>query len=285
MSSAAVASASYGDERVASGSGSKRRSLFKPSTWKSGKATQPQSQEEEDAVHGQHHHRALQTLDGAETGAPLTALVSAEEEDEGQRTTRKEVDTSPQPTTAAAGGSDEAQPAHPSSGLPTIPDAHGRITFFRQDQPNFHLSNSSLAYPVYFNSTLYPSAEHLFQSLKFLPSHASIAAKVRRAKTPLDAMRIARSHTSLYNPGWISAGVNVRVMHQVVLAKFSQYSALTDTLLETDEREIVNASPTDVFWGEGGGRGRNVLGKTLMDVREVLRVNRGVGWGSGAKTM
>ncbi|CBQ71634.1 conserved hypothetical protein [Sporisorium reilianum SRZ2] len=254
MSTAAVSSA-YAAEGVggSSSGGGKRRSLFRPSTWKTGKTLA------ETGLSG-HHHRGGQTLDGVETGAPLAALVESE-------------------THATAGEAPSSSP------LRTQPDAQGRIAFFRQDQPNFHLSNAS-PHAVTYNSTRYPTAEHLFQSLKFLPAHPEIAAKVRRAKTPLDAMRIARSHTALYNAGWISTGENVRVMHHVVLAKFSQYSALTDALLDTDEREIVNASPTDVFWGSGeNGRGRNVLGKTLMDVREVLRANRGVGWGSAAKTM
>ncbi|CDS02083.1 uncharacterized protein SPSC_00562 [Sporisorium scitamineum] len=281
MSTAAVSTPYPTEGQVGT---SKRRSLFKPSTWKYSKSAHSVPDAGLEAPNGQH---GLQTLDGTETGAPLTTLVAGEEHPNNTNQGESNDNSAAQPTTTAAATTDgaEGEPS-PGSGLATIPDSLGRVTFFRVDQPNFHLSNSS-PHPVTFNSIRYPTAEHLFQSLKFLPSHPTIASKVRRAKTPLDAMRIARSHTSSYNAGWISQGVNVKVMHQVVLAKFSQYSALAEALLETEEREIVNDSPTDVFWGIGGsgGRGRNVLGKTLMDVREVLRQNSGVGWGSAAKTM
>ncbi|PNP55744.1 hypothetical protein THARTR1_03964 [Trichoderma harzianum] len=57
--------------------------------------------------------------------------------------------------------------------------------------------------------------------------------------------------------------------------------SLKETLLATGERELVEASPFDAVWGVGfkeadadGSRehwGRNLLGRALMDVREMLR--------------
>ena len=56
---------------------------------------------------------------------------------------------------------------------------------------------------------------------------------------------------------------------------------LKERLLETGERELVEASPRDRIWGVGFGRnnaeanrgrwGLNLLGKALMRVRERLR--------------
>lgn len=78
-------------------------------------------------------------------------------------------------------------------------------------------------------------------------------------------------------------------MREVLFLKFSQHTALRDALLQTGDIEIVEASPTDAFWGSAGargeGRGRNELGKALMFVRETLRNIAGVGPGSGAKTV
>lgn len=57
--------------------------------------------------------------------------------------------------------------------------------------------------------------------------------------------------------------------------------SLKERLLETGERELVEASPSDRIWGVGFGRnnaeanrgrwGLNLLGKALMRVRERLR--------------
>lgn len=283
MSSAAVSTPTF---PAAEGS-AKRRSIFKPSTWKKSSREQAHDALEHagaDAPRGT-NETGLSTIDGAETGAPLTSLVGGEAAAAGSS-------SQPQPSGSPAAESQPApsQPSPPpapkdvGSGIPHTLDSQGRIAFFRQDQPNYHLSNSSPAYAVHYNGVRYATAEHLFQSLKF-PHRPDLAAKVRRAKTPSDAMRIARSHTAHYPPGWFSDGLNVKVMHDVVLVKFSQWGPLREALLETEERELVNDSPTDVFWGDAGGRGRNVLGKVLMDVREVLRVNGGVKYGSGAKTM
>jgi predicted NAD-dependent protein-ADP-ribosyltransferase YbiA (DUF1768 family) len=62
-------------------------------------------------------------------------------------------------------------------------------------------------------------------------------------------------------------------------------------LLLTGDAELVETSPADAFWGnaagnEGGfGGGRNELGKALARTRETLRIQSGLGIGSGAKTV
>lgn len=65
------------------------------------------------------------------------------------------------------------------------------------------------------------------------------------------------------------------------MEKFKQDEELKRILLDTGEREIVEASPRDRIWGIGFGEkraltvkgqwGLNLLGKALMDVRRSLR--------------
>jgi ribA/ribD-fused uncharacterized protein len=62
--------------------------------------------------------------------------------------------------------------------------------------------------------------------------------------------------------------------------KFSQNEELRQKLLETGDRELVEASPRDRIWGVGFGAknagasrhkwGLNLLGKALMEARERL---------------
>lgn len=67
------------------------------------------------------------------------------------------------------------------------------------------------------------------------------------------------------------------------LLKFSQNQELCKELLATENKEIVEASPTDIIWGIGLAetdpdiydkskwKGTNLLGKAIMKVRDVLK--------------
>ena len=61
-------------------------------------------------------------------------------------------------------------------------------------------------------------------------------------------------------------------MRKALFAKFTQSSHLKRRLLGTGDRELVERSPYDSFWGDGGnGTGQNWLGKLLMELRKKLR--------------
>lgn len=82
-----------------------------------------------------------------------------------------------------------------------------------------------------------------------------------------------------------------RVREHVVLTgslhKFRQNEELQELLLATEEKTIVEASPRDKIWGIGFGErraleetkrwGLNLLGKALMEVREILKAERAGG--------
>ena len=55
---------------------------------------------------------------------------------------------------------------------------------------------------------------------------------------------------------------------QALRAKFSQNSSLRKLLLGTRNAFLAEDSPTDTFWGI---KGKNMLGKLLMRVRDELR--------------
>ncbi len=62
------------------------------------------------------------------------------------------------------------------------------------------------------------------------------------------------------------------VMRKALFAKFTSHTFLKNKLLETGKRELVERSPRDSFWGDGGdGTGQNHLGKLLMELRGKLR--------------
>lgn len=63
-----------------------------------------------------------------------------------------------------------------------------------------------------------------------------------------------------------------QVMYEIVLNKFLQNEDLKDKLLKTGEEELIEGNIWhDYYWGVFNGRGKNKLGKILMQVREELR--------------
>jgi len=61
------------------------------------------------------------------------------------------------------------------------------------------------------------------------------------------------------------------VMFEAIKAKFSQYPSLTELLLDTVGKKLVQLKPNDDYWGTGyNGEGKNMLGRLLMQVRELL---------------
>jgi predicted NAD-dependent protein-ADP-ribosyltransferase YbiA (DUF1768 family) len=65
-------------------------------------------------------------------------------------------------------------------------------------------------------------------------------------------------------------------MDEVLYLKFSQHGQLRTMLINTYLAELVYVDPKDPFWGDGAGIGMNELGKSLMRVRKLLRVEGGI---------
>jgi len=61
-------------------------------------------------------------------------------------------------------------------------------------------------------------------------------------------------------------------MKDALNAKFTQHDALKRLLLGTGNRQLVEHTSNDDYWGDGGdGSGQNLLGKLLMELRDQLR--------------
>jgi ribA/ribD-fused uncharacterized protein len=66
--------------------------------------------------------------------------------------------------------------------------------------------------------------------------------------------------------------VKDEVMYHAVRCKFASHPELKAMLLATDDEEIIEAVPTDTYWGVGrDGTGQNKLGKIIARIRDELR--------------
>ncbi|GJE86572.1 NADAR family protein [Phanerochaete sordida] len=145
----------------------------------------------------------------------------------------------------------------------------GPVLFYEKDKPYYEFTNFA-PYPVEFQGKIYPTSEHLFQASKFLDADPQLSETIRTAPSARAAFDEASRSRRLQRADWFK--VNISVMDKILEAKFSQHSKLRDMLLGTGDREIIEASPIDAFWGYGEDRqGRNELGKALVRLREQLR--------------
>ncbi|KAJ3557060.1 hypothetical protein NM688_g1677 [Phlebia brevispora] len=145
----------------------------------------------------------------------------------------------------------------------------GPILFYDRDKPFYEFANFS-PHPVIHEELEYPTAEHLFQAHKFLPKRPELAERIRNLPSARAALQEATRLTRLRRTDWFD--VNLDIMDTILEAKFTQHPSLRVLLLSTGDREIVEASPVDSFWGTGeDGQGRNELGKALTRLREKFR--------------
>jgi hypothetical protein len=141
------------------------------------------------------------------------------------------------------------------------------IRFYRVRDPYGCFSNFS-AHRVEIDGLIWPTTEHYFQAMKFAGTlHED---DVRMAKTPREAADMGRDRSRPLRPDW--ERVKDAIMEHAVFAKFTQHDDLRASLLATGDATLIEHTKNDRYWGDGGdGTGRNMLGITLMKVREELR--------------
>jgi ribA/ribD-fused uncharacterized protein len=136
-----------------------------------------------------------------------------------------------------------------------------RIDSFRGD---FAFLSNFLESPIEFEGDVYPTVEHAFQAAKTCDPEER--DKVRVAKTPSSAKKIGRRVK--LRSDW--EAVKVGIMLDLLRIKFSD-PALRQQLLGTGDAELVEGNTwNDTFWGVSSktGKGKNTLGKLLMQVRD-----------------
>lgn len=155
-------------------------------------------------------------------------------------------------------------------------DTPERVCFYEQDF--YVLSNfSAFAIELFNDGTVFPTVEHAYHWLKFFtpdqrmaPEVVNILHRISGARSAHEAFKLAQDQKALRRPDWDS--VKVGIMADLLRAKVEQHEYVRRKLLATGERELVENSWRDDFWGWGQNRdGQNVLGRLWMHLRAELR--------------
>lgn len=141
------------------------------------------------------------------------------------------------------------------------------INFYSLNKPYGSFSNFA-RYPINVRGSIWPTSEHYFQGQKFAGTLDE--EELRGAPTPMIAAQMGRERSRPLRPDWDV--VKDSIMRDALYAKYTQHSALKEMLLGTNEATLVEHTTNDGYWGDGGdGNGKNMLGKLLMEIREVIR--------------
>lgn len=155
-------------------------------------------------------------------------------------------------------------------------DTPERVCFYEQD---FYVLSNFSAFELRWKGHYFMTSEHAYHWEKFAHNEAwnaagSIAIQVRNATSAHDAFKIAEAGKSRRRADWDD--VKVDIMRDILRAKAAQHEYVRRKLLATGDRELVENSWRDEFWGWGPNRdGRNMLGKLWMEVRAELRAGAG----------
>jgi len=146
------------------------------------------------------------------------------------------------------------------------------IPFYRANEKPYGAFSNLFRRPMEFEGRVYPTAEHAYQAGKARKDE--VREWILSAPTPsLVAMAAHGLYTWDIVPEW--SRTKFDRMREVLKAKFSQHEDLKELLLSTGNARLVEAGRTDNAvnrtWGEVNGKGQNMLGVLLMEVRDEIR--------------
>lgn len=150
-----------------------------------------------------------------------------------------------------------------------------QVISFRKTTEDFGgLSNMAPGFPITMLGQLIRTSEALYQACRF-PHRPDIQRIVIDETSPMTAKMKSKPYRKDSRPDW--EDIRVQVMRWCLRVKLAQnWETFSALLLATGDRPIVEDSRKDDYWGAKAAEddhlaGRNVLGRLLMELREVLR--------------
>ncbi|VDO13355.1 unnamed protein product [Brugia timori] len=149
-------------------------------------------------------------------------------------------------------------------------DTPERVCFYEQD---FYVLSNFSSFALEWRNLRFDTSEAAYHYEKFIGGAAccdAIAQRILMAPSAHEAFKIAEANKEHRRPDWDD--VKVGIMRDILRAKAAQHEYVRRKLLDTGDRELVENSWRDDFWGWGPNRdGRNMLGRLWIEVRTELR--------------
>ena len=160
-------------------------------------------------------------------------------------------------------------------------DTPERVRFYEHD---FYVLSNFSAFTLMWNGILFDTSEAAYHWEKFTgdSGEAQLARHfIQTAPSAHEAFKVAEWNKAHRRPDWDD--VKVDMMRNILRAKAAQHEYVRRKLLATGDRELVEDSWRDDFWGWGPNRdGQNMLGKLWMEIRAELRAGIRPAGGEGS---
>lgn len=145
-------------------------------------------------------------------------------------------------------------------------DTEHRVLFYEND---FYVLSNFSAFTLQWNGNRFDTSEAAYHWEKFrhMPD---LRRRIQRADSAHEAFKIAEENRDVRRLGWDD--IKIDIMRNILRAKADQHEYVRRKLLKTGERELVEDSWRDDFWGWGPNRdGKNMLGKLWTEIRSEYR--------------
>lgn len=145
-------------------------------------------------------------------------------------------------------------------------DTDEKVLFYEQE---FYVLSNFSAFKLIWKGILFDTSEQAYHWEKFV-DHPSVQEQILRTQSAHDAFKTANYLSSFKLPDWDD--IKLEVMKEILQAKVAQHEYVRRKLLETGDRELVEDSWRDDFWGVGpNGDGKNWLGRLWMQIRDAIK--------------
>jgi ribA/ribD-fused uncharacterized protein len=147
------------------------------------------------------------------------------------------------------------------------------IHFYRANEKPYGVFSNLYRRAIVFEGLEFATAEHAYQAGK--ARKPEVREWLLNAPSPaLVAMAAHGLYTWDIMPKWSQTKFDR--MRDVLRAKFSQHDDLREILLSTGNLRLVENASVDNevnrLWGEVNGKGKNMLGVLLMELREEMQL-------------
>ncbi len=144
-------------------------------------------------------------------------------------------------------------------------DNEKQIFFYEHD---FYIFSNFSSFIIEWKGKLWPTSEHAYHAEKF--HDEAFKEEIRQTRSAHEALKLTMANRDKYRVDWKE--VQLECMKDILRAKVEQHPYVKKKLLDSGDKELIEDSWRDSYWGWGPNKdGKNNLGKLWMEVREEFK--------------